>query len=358
MLIQTLSPLELAYCIAVLVFNFMLRGSLGFGGALGLPLLALALPVKVLAPAWSLIGIVSSIAIIGHGRRHVDRGEFVRLLPGCALGILAGLFVFKALDAAVLARALGVFILAYAAYSWWKPAIRSPLVRPAASFFAGVSMKRGVEGREVIVFNNNAANTVDHPVDGRRMKPKFLGGDAPAVDGKDPRQALATWLTSRDNAAFCQTMANVIWAHFFGRGIVEPVDDVRISNPPSNKELLEEIGARDIAWLRPGGGEMLHDDWYDHSLHALGLVLHGNAIEESGPHGEAIVGDSLALLLNAGPETVEFDLALHAKHAPRWWETLVDTANPPDNHAAAHDPQTLVRVPSRTLLLLRELPPE
>jgi hypothetical protein len=112
------------------------------------------------------------------------------------------------------------------------------------SFFAGVSMKRGVEGREVIVFNNNAANTVEHPVDGRRMKPKFLGGDAPAVDGKDPRQALAAWLTSADNSAFCQTMANVTWAHFFGRGIVEPVDDVRISNPPSNKELLGAIGGK------------------------------------------------------------------------------------------------------------------
>jgi uncharacterized membrane protein YfcA len=137
-LIQGLSPLELAYCIAVLLLNFMLRGSLGFGGALGLPLLALALPVKVLAPAWSLIGIVSSAAIIGRDRRHVDRGEFVRLLPGCALGILAGLFVFKALDTAVLARALGAFILAYAGYSWWKPSIKSPLLRPAASFFAGV----------------------------------------------------------------------------------------------------------------------------------------------------------------------------------------------------------------------------
>ncbi len=113
-----------------------------------------------------------------------------------------------------------------------------------ASFFAGVSMKRGVEGREVIVFNNNAANTVEHPVDSRRMKPKFLGGDAPAVEGQDPRRALAAWITSADNAAFRQTMANVIWAHFFGRGIVEPVDDVRISNPPSNKELLEAIGRK------------------------------------------------------------------------------------------------------------------
>jgi hypothetical protein len=85
---------------------------------------------------------------------------------------------------------------------------------------------------------------VDHPVDGRRMKPKFLGGDAPGVDGQDPRQALATWLTSADNAAFCQTMANVIWSHFFGRGIVEPVDDVRISNPPCNRELLDELGRK------------------------------------------------------------------------------------------------------------------
>jgi hypothetical protein len=113
-----------------------------------------------------------------------------------------------------------------------------------ASFFAGVSLKRGVEGREVIVFNNNAANTVEHPVDSRRMKPKFLGGDSPAVDGQDPRRALAAWLTAADNDAFRQTMANVIWAHFFGRGIVEPVDDVRISNPPSNKELLEAIGRK------------------------------------------------------------------------------------------------------------------
>lgn len=113
-----------------------------------------------------------------------------------------------------------------------------------ASFFAGVNMKRGVEGREVVIYNNNAANTVEHPVDGRRMKPKVLGGDAPDVEGVDPRKKLAEWLTSPDNAAFSQTMANVIWSHFFGRGIVEPVDDVRISNPPSNKELLEEIGRK------------------------------------------------------------------------------------------------------------------
>jgi hypothetical protein len=113
-----------------------------------------------------------------------------------------------------------------------------------SAFFAGITLKRGGEGREVVVANNNAANTVAHPVDGRRMKPKFLGGDAPDVEGQDPRKALAKWLTSPENAAFSQTMANIIWSHFFGRGIVDPVDDVRISNPPSNKELLEELGKK------------------------------------------------------------------------------------------------------------------
>ncbi len=113
-----------------------------------------------------------------------------------------------------------------------------------SAFFAGLNLKRGIEGREVIVAYNTNNTTVAHPVDGRRMKPKFLGGDAPEVDGQDPRPALAKWLASAENPAFAQTMANMIWAHFFGRGIVDPVDDVRISNPPSNKELLEAIGSK------------------------------------------------------------------------------------------------------------------
>src|SRR5947207_13384811 len=142
---QDLSPLELAYCVGVLLFTFALRGSLGFGGAVGLPLLALVIPVKVLAPAWSLIGIVSSAAIIGHDREHVAKREFLRLLPGCALGIAAGLFFFKTLDAVFLARALGAFIILYAIYSLWMttrpvgstPPVPPALLRPLASFFSG-----------------------------------------------------------------------------------------------------------------------------------------------------------------------------------------------------------------------------
>jgi uncharacterized protein len=140
LLLLDLSALALAYCVFILLLNFTLRGSLGFGGALGLPLLALVLPVKVLAPAWSLIGIVSSAAIVGRGRRHVDWREFTGLLPGCALGIVAGLAIFKALDTVVLGRALGVFIIAYAAYSWRmsRPPLRPSVLRPVASVFSGI----------------------------------------------------------------------------------------------------------------------------------------------------------------------------------------------------------------------------
>src|SRR3954465_5362006 len=144
-MISSLSTPELAYCLVVLLFTFALRGSLGFGGAVGLPLLALVMPVKILAPAWSLVGIVSSIAITGHDRKHVDKRAFLRLLPGCALGIAAGLFFFATLDAVLLARALGAFIILYAIYSLWmttRPPGRPPpvppaLLRPLASFFSG-----------------------------------------------------------------------------------------------------------------------------------------------------------------------------------------------------------------------------
>src|SRR2546430_16386859 len=79
--------------------------------SIGLPLLALVIPVKVLAPAWSLIGIASSAAIIGRDREHVAKREFLRLLPGCALGIAAGLFFFKTLAATILPRSLCAFII-------------------------------------------------------------------------------------------------------------------------------------------------------------------------------------------------------------------------------------------------------
>jgi Protein of unknown function (DUF1549)/Protein of unknown function (DUF1553) len=110
------------------------------------------------------------------------------------------------------------------------------------SFFTGVKRKVASEARELYVYDDPNAAPAKHLLTGKPMPPKFLGGDSPDVKGKDPRQALAEWLTAKENPLFRQNMANRIWDHFMGRGIVEPVDDVRISNPPSNRELLEALG--------------------------------------------------------------------------------------------------------------------
>jgi hypothetical protein len=112
-----------------------------------------------------------------------------------------------------------------------------------AAFFSQIGRKQGEDYRETIVFNSGGGE-VAHPVGGRVMAPKFLGGAAPEVAGKDRRVVLAKWLASKDNPWFATSFANRVWAHFTGVGIVEPVDDVRVSNPASNPELLEELGKR------------------------------------------------------------------------------------------------------------------
>jgi hypothetical protein len=112
-----------------------------------------------------------------------------------------------------------------------------------AAFFAQIGRKQGEDYRETIIFNSGGGE-VGHKVDGRRMAPKFLGGATPDVAGKDRREVLVKWLASPENPYFATSVANRVWAHFFGLGIVEPVDDIRVSNPASNPELFEALGAK------------------------------------------------------------------------------------------------------------------
>jgi len=112
-----------------------------------------------------------------------------------------------------------------------------------AAFFAQIGRKTGEDYRETIIFNSGGGE-VAHPVGGRRMAPKFLGGAEPDVNGKDRREVLVKWLASPENPYFATSVANRVWAHFFGLGIVEPVDDIRVSNPASNPELFESLGAK------------------------------------------------------------------------------------------------------------------
>jgi hypothetical protein len=112
-----------------------------------------------------------------------------------------------------------------------------------ANFFAQIGRKPGEDPRETIVFNSGNGD-VKHPVGGRVVPPKFLGGAVPDTQGRDRREVLADWLASPANEYFGRNLVNIVWAHFFGSGIVDEVDDVRVSNPPVNKALLDVLATR------------------------------------------------------------------------------------------------------------------
>jgi hypothetical protein len=115
-----------------------------------------------------------------------------------------------------------------------------------AAYFAHVDRKgQGVSppisGGEEVFFTSNKGS-VTHPTTGKEMSPRPLFGEARDVKpDEDPRLALAEWLTADDNTYFRQVAVNRVWAELLGRGLVEPVDDLRATNPPSNAELLKAL---------------------------------------------------------------------------------------------------------------------
>ena len=81
-----------------MVVAYAARGASGFGAAAAMPLLGLVLPLKVLVPAWTLIGIAAGAALIGSDRNKVAWAEMIKLVPGTLVGIAIGLYVFTLLD--------------------------------------------------------------------------------------------------------------------------------------------------------------------------------------------------------------------------------------------------------------------
>ena len=112
-----------------------------------------------------------------------------------------------------------------------------------AAFFAQIGRKPAEDPRETVVFDSRGGE-VNHLVTKQPVKPKFLGGGVLEKAGEDRRKMLVEWLASPENPYFAKNLSNIIWSHFFGVGIIEPVDDVRVSNPASNPELLNELGKR------------------------------------------------------------------------------------------------------------------
>jgi hypothetical protein len=146
-----------------------------------------------------------------------------------------------------------------------------------AAFFArvghkGTGLSPPISGGEEIIYTAGSGS-VQHPLTGKVLEPRPLGGEAieresapatttaqaatgetsgrrrrrqsgPAADPEnDPREALAAWMTAPENPYFAKVIVNRIWADLMGRGLVEPVDDIRGTNPPSNAELLDALAA-------------------------------------------------------------------------------------------------------------------
>jgi hypothetical protein len=110
--------------------------------------------------------------------------------------------------------------------------------RGFVAFFTQISRKRGEDPRETIVFDRHSGDSVN-PITNQVIPPKFLGGAEPPETPKvDRRKQLADWLADPANPWFASHFANMVWAQYFGRGIIDPVDDVRVSNPASNPQLL------------------------------------------------------------------------------------------------------------------------
>ena len=109
-----------------------------------------------------------------------------------------------------------------------------------AGFFTGVKKKTLPNGNQAVLSTGGADLT--HPRTGETVAARALGAAAANFDGvTDRRRVLADWTVSRGNLFFARAIANRLWAHYFGRGLVEPVDDLRATNPATNEPLLQKL---------------------------------------------------------------------------------------------------------------------
>lgn len=110
-----------------------------------------------------------------------------------------------------------------------------------ANLFSRVTLKNGDRAGEVFV-QAQPYGDVAHLRRGVAMPPAPLDGKALALDDPaDRRQQFADWLTSPENSYFARAIVNRVWRNFMGRGLVEAEDDLRETNPPSNRELFDAL---------------------------------------------------------------------------------------------------------------------
>lgn len=116
-----------------------------------------------------------------------------------------------------------------------------------AAFFSLVSKKPGDSAAEAEFYSRPGMPTSRHPKTGQALPPAGLDAEDAAVTAEDdPRTHLVDWMVNPENPFFAKALVNRYWKHFMGRGLVEPEDDMRITNPPSNPALMDALSSEFI----------------------------------------------------------------------------------------------------------------
>jgi len=197
-----------------------------------------------------------------------------------------------------------------------------------SAFFSAVGVRPGYEIGEEIIFDQRRDYEMKHPKDSRVVAPEFLiASAAPVKIPNDPRRrdALADWMTSKQNPFFAKSIVNRIWSYFLGKGIIDPVDDIRASNPPVNPALLDA----------------LTKDFIDHNFdlqHLIRTIANSRTYQASFTTNEWNEGDaenfSHAMPRRLTAEQLMDAVASAAGARPAFPEVPVDTAATqlPDPH--------------------------
>lgn len=111
-----------------------------------------------------------------------------------------------------------------------------------AAYFSKVESKATAFAAEPHFVSRVGLASAQHPKSGQTLVPAGLAATpTPLQDSQDPRFALVDWMTQAENPFFARSLVNRYWKHFMGRGLVEPEDDMRVTNPASNPELLDAM---------------------------------------------------------------------------------------------------------------------
>ncbi|MFO0904161.1 MAG: DUF1553 domain-containing protein [Pirellulales bacterium] len=110
------------------------------------------------------------------------------------------------------------------------------------AFFSQVGRKKGDEQNEERIFHRVGVAQARNPKTGKDVKPTGLGAQTLELSPEvDPRHALVDWMADPSNPFFAKSLVNRYWKHFFGRGLVDPEDDMRVTNPATNPALLDAL---------------------------------------------------------------------------------------------------------------------